>query len=85
MDCLAVMDSGNYAISLCRALERKGFIFEVVSIPCQIAKHGCGYCIKLPFEQKDLIIEEGKLNRIPVREIYTIEKHLTRNKYDRIY
>lgn len=85
MDCLAIVDSGNYAFSLCRALERKGYVFEVVSTPCQIARNGCGYCIRFPLEQKDTIINEGIANQIPVREIYSIEKLMTRNRYKRIY
>lgn len=85
MDCLAVVDSGNYAISLCKILERKGYIFEVIATPCQIARHGCGYCIKLPLELKDMIINEGLANRIPVREIYTVEKLQNRNRYERVY
>lgn len=85
MDCIAVVDSGNYAFRLCKVLERKGYVFEVVATPCQIAKNGCGHCLKLPVEFKDLLLAEGEANRIPVREIYTIEKLATRNKYTRIY
>ncbi len=38
MDGLAIMDSGNYALKLCAMLARKGYVFEVVSTPCQIAR-----------------------------------------------
>lgn len=85
MDCIAIVDSGNYAFSLCRALEKKGYVFEVISTPCQIARNGCGYCIKLPVEFKDVLLNEGNANHIPVREIYTIEKFMTRNRYKKIY
>ena len=85
MECLAILISGNYAVNLCRVLERKGYVFEVVSTPCQIAKEGCGYCIKFPFEYMDLIIGEGTANRMPVREIYKITPMFTKNKYERIY
>lgn len=85
MDCLAILLSGNYAFHLCKAMERKGYVFEIVSTPCQIAKEGCGYCIKLPYEYMDLVIQEGIENRMPVREIYRIIPLFTRNKYERVY
>lgn len=81
---IAIFDSGNYAMNLCRILEKKGFVFEVVSTPCQIAKNGCSYCLKFPFEMKDIIIGESKANNIAVREIYRVVGQLTRNRYDRV-
>lgn len=85
MYCVAILDSGNYVLSLYRALERKGFVFEVVSTPCQIAKGGCGYCLKFPCEYKDFVIGEGVTNRTPVKEIYRVISGLTKNRYERIY
>ena len=85
MNCLALFDSGNYAINLCNILERKGYVFEVVSMPCHITKSGCGYCMKLPLEYIDMVVEEGKKNGTPVREVYKIVPELTRNRYEKIY
>lgn len=85
MDCLAILNSGNYAFALCNALERKGYVFQVVSTPCHIAKGGCGYCLKFPLEYLDLIVNEGKINRMPVIEIYRIIPLFSKNKYERIY
>lgn len=83
--CLGVLDSGNYTFSLCRILERKGYVFEVVSTPCQIAKYGCGFSLKFPCEYKDVIIEEGKANNTVIREIYKVIPGITKNAYERIY
>lgn len=85
MYCLAIFDSGNYAIRLCNILERKGYVFEVISIPCKIAKEGCGYCLRLPIKHKDMVIKEGFSNGVPVREVYEIISELTRNRYEKIY
>lgn len=86
MDCLAIVSSGNYAFKLCRVLERKGYVFEVVSVPCHIAKDGCGYCLKFPMQYMDLVMSVGRANGIIIREIYKIIRLLpTRNKYERIY
>jgi len=85
MDCLAIVDSGNYAFKLLNLLERKGYAFEVVPVPCQIARNGCGYCLKFPIEYMELIIAEGLENKIPVREIFRIIPLFSRNKYEKIY
>lgn len=84
MYCLAILDSGNYVFNLCRILEKKGYVFEVVSTPCHIAKDGCGYCLKFPIEYRDMVVCEGILNRMPVREIYKIIPYATKNRYERI-
>lgn len=85
MDCIAIVDSGNYAYSLCSILEKKGYIFEVVATPCQIAKTGCGYSVKFPLECKDVIIRTGMDNNIPIREIYRVVSQMTKNRYERIF
>lgn len=84
MYCLAMLDSGNYVFSLCRKLERKGYVFEVIATPCQIAKGGCGYCLKLPVEYKDLVVGEGFANNMPVREMYLVVPLGMKNKYEKI-
>ena len=85
MYSLAILDSGNYAFRLCNILERRGFEIEVVSVPCQIAKDGCSYCLKFPLEYKDEIICTGSENGLIVREIYNIVPMFSKNKYERIY
>lgn len=85
MDGIAILDSGNYALKLCSILERKGYVFEVISTPCQIAKGGCSYCLKFPLEYKDAVLQEALINKITVREIYRIERYPMKNKYVKIY
>lgn len=85
MLALAMFSSGNHAFNLCRILERKGYVFEVVSTPCQIARDGCGYCIRFPLEYMDLIINEAMANNMIVREIYKIVPMFTKHKYEKIY
>lgn len=85
MDAIAILDSGNYALKLCTVLERKGYVFEVVSTPCQIAKGGCSYCLKFPVEYRDLVLQEALFNKLAIREIYQVEPQFTKNKYTRIY
>lgn len=85
MDCLAVFDSGNYVYNICRTLEKSGFVFEVVSTPCQIARSGCGYSLKFPMEYMDLVIKTANKLNTPVREIYKIIPLAFKNKYERIY
>ena len=82
---LALFDSGNYVFSLCRVLEKKGYVFEVVSTPCHIAKGGCGYCLKFPGEFMDMVISEGELNNTAVREIFKVIPLSAKNEYERIY
>lgn len=82
---LAILDSGNYAYSLCRVLEKKGYDFEIVPTPCCIAKSGCGLCIKFPLKHKEVLINEGFMNRIIVREIYKIVSNKNKKKYVKVY
>ncbi len=81
---LAVVESGNYALSLCRLLEKKGFYFEVVATPCRIAKGGCGYSIKFPLEYKDVLIGEATLNNIRIEAVYKVITGFNKNYYERI-
>ena len=85
MDCLAIFNSGNYAFAIYNVLERKGFVFQVISTPCKIAKGGCGYCLRFPIDYLDMVVNEGKINRMPVLEVYKIIPMLTRNKYEKLY
>jgi len=85
MDGIALMDSGNYALKLCNILEKKGYIFEVTSTPCHIAKNGCSYCLRFPLEYMDMILKEASNNHIAVREIYKVIPQLTKNKYEKVY
>jgi hypothetical protein len=82
---IAIMDSGNIALQLCGILERKGYVFEVISTPCQIAKGGCGYCLKFPLEYKDLVLQQARMNGIIIREMYQVVPQVMKNKYIKIY
>jgi len=85
MDGIAIFDSGNYALRLCNILERKGYVFEVIATPCQIAKTGCGYSLKFPLRYMDMVLQEARLNGLRVREIYRVERQVPKNKYVKIY
>jgi len=85
MYCLALLDSGNYVLRLCRILEQKGYPVEVVSTPCKIAKDGCGYCLKFSEQYKDTIIREGNEAGIYVKKIYNIISMRYKNVYEKIY
>jgi hypothetical protein len=85
LDGIAILDSGNYALKLCSILEKKGYVFEVTSTPCHIARNGCSYCLRFPLEYSDMVIQEARSNSIIIREIYRVEPYLTRNKYVRVY
>jgi len=85
MDGIAVFDSGNHARLLCSILERKGYVFEVIATPCQIAKTGCGYSLRFPLRYMDVVLQEARLHGIVVREIYRIERQVPRNKYVKVY
>lgn len=84
MDCLGILDSGNFAFHLCSILERKGCVIEVVSVPCAIATGGCGYCLKFPEELLEFINNEGIRNGLILREVYRIIPGTTKNRYVRI-
>lgn len=84
MNCVAVFESGNYAFRLCTILEKKGYVFEVVSTPCQIAKGGCGYSMKFPEECKDIVISEARAYGLSIMDIYKIQPGFTKNKYIKI-
>ncbi|MCX8130933.1 MAG: DUF3343 domain-containing protein [Clostridia bacterium] len=85
MYCLALFDSGNYAFRLCKILETKGYVFEVISTPCQIAKGGCGYSLKFPIEYLDIIVSEAVSSRMYIREVYKIIPMFSKNKYEKMY
>lgn len=85
MYCLAIFDSSNYVFSINSILEKKGYVFEIVSTPCHIAKSGCSYCLKFPERFIEVVVNEGKTNKTPVREIYRVIQEPLKNKYEKIY
>ena len=84
MDWLAVYDSGNYTVKMCRYFERKGYVFEVVSLPCRISNTGCSYCLKFPEEYRDMVVSESRAMKYPVRHLYRVIKSHTKNTYEKI-
>ncbi len=85
MEGIAILDSGNYALKLCSIFEKKGYIFEVTSTPCQLAKNGCSYCLRFPVEFSNMVLQEALLNNIVVREMFKVIPQLTKNRYERIF
>ena len=84
MDCLAVYDSGNYTIKMSRHFEKRGYVFEVISLPCKISSTGCNYCLKFPEEYRDMVVYESKALKYPVRHLYRVIKGYTKNTYEKI-
>lgn len=85
MECLALLDSGNLALHLCKLLENRGMYFEVVPTPCKIAHTGCGYCIRCPCEQSRKLIAEAAAAGIRIREVYRVLPGAAKHKYEKIY
>ena len=81
---LAIFDSGNYAYNLARILEGKGYECEIVPIPCQIAKNGCGQCIKFKLDYIDMLLTESLNSGIEIRELYKIGIKNGKNEYTKI-
>jgi hypothetical protein len=84
MYCLVMVDSGNYAHKLYSIMNSKGYDVEVLPTPCNLAKSGCGYCVKISLEYKEVIIKEGQENKICIREIYIIKTKGGKNIYEKI-
>ncbi len=84
MDCLAVYDSGNFAIKMGMYFKNKGLVFEVISLPCRISSRGCGYCMKFPEKYVDLVVKESKAQKHPVRELYRVTKERTKTNYEKM-
>ncbi len=84
MDCIALYDSGNYAYRVCRVLEQKGVVVQVISTPCKVTKTGCGYCLLFPEEYLNHVISASAANGFQVKEVYRIEFVQERKKYIKI-
>ena len=67
-----------------RYFEKKGLVFEVVSLPCRISSQGCGYCLKFPYEYKDIVISESMALNYPVRELYRVNRGFMKNTYEKL-
>lgn len=72
MDILYIMESSNFAARLSQILKEKGIETEIISIPCKIAKDGCGHCLEAEDIYMDQIIEEAKNNKLIIKEIYQV-------------
>lgn len=81
-NCVAMFESGNFAFNICRILERKGYVFEVITTPCQIARGGCGYCLKFPEDSKDIVSQEASNSGFPVKAMYRIVPMFSKNRYE---
>lgn len=84
MKCIAILESGNYVYKLDSALEKRGYKFEIVSTPCNIARGGCGLCLKFPEEYLRVVMDEANNCNTPVRAIYRVVPGFTKNRYQRI-
>ena len=84
MDCLAVYDSGNYTIKMSRYFEKKGLVFEVISLPCRISSQGCGYCLKFPEERLKEVLAGSREMNYCVRELFRVNRGFTKNAYEKL-
>jgi len=69
---------------MCRYFGRKGYVFEVVSLPCRISNTGCSYCLKFPEEYRYMVVSESRAMKYPVRHLYRVIKSHTKNTYEKI-
>lgn len=84
MKCIAILETGNYVYKLESALERKGYQFDVISTPCNVAKGGCGLCLKFPEEYLLVVRNEAASCNMPIKAVYRIIPGFGKNKYQRI-
>ena len=85
MYCLALTDSGNYTMNLNRILKNRGLGFDVIATPSKLSRGNCGYCLKFEEEYLDDVINAGRTNNIPVKEIYRVSIYNNKNTYEKIY
>ena len=81
---MALFDSSNHAISLCDRMDSIGIKMEIVQTPCRIARSGCSLCILFNISHIRGLVDEGKRNGTPVREIFKIIKTDSRDKYEKM-
>lgn len=85
MECLALLDSGNYVFRFNTILTQLGYPVEVIPTPCTLAKEGCGYCLRFPEQYMNFIIQLGVESNIHVRRIYSVNNVNYKNVYKAIY
>ena len=85
MHCLALTDSGNYTMNLSRILQNKGYMFDVIATPSKLSRGNCGYSLKFQEEYLDDVINAGRMNNIPVKEIYRVKSYDNKTTYEKIY
>lgn len=81
MNCLAIMESGNYALALVKNLEEEGIQCQVVSTPCKLSKEGCGYSVRFNLKDKEDLVKIALQNGIIIKSFYKIIKDTLRTKY----
>ena len=85
MYCLALTDSGNYTMNLKRILQDKGFMFEVIATPSRLSRGNCGYSLKFEENYIDNVIIAGRVNNIPIKEIYRVRVYNNKTSYEKIF
>lgn len=83
-NCVGTFESGNYVINVCKNLEKRGYVFEVIATPCQIAKGGCGYSLKFPEEHKELVVSVAKELGYIIGDMYRIVPMFNKNSYEKL-
>ena len=84
MNCIAIMESGNFALALTRLLNDGGIQAQVVSTPCRLSGEGCGYSVKFDENDKDGIFRIANEKNIKINSVYWITKEHARQKYHKL-
>lgn len=84
-ECLATMDSGNFAVALAHNLKTEGYDARVIPTPCRISRTGCGYCIRILENYIPVLFNKSSQMGYVIREIYRVETHNGKTKYVLIY
>ena len=83
-DCLATLDSGNFAFVLSAELEKEGISSKVVPTPCRISRSGCGYCIRISENVLPILIEKSRQKGFYIREVFRVIQNNNKISYERI-
>ena len=84
MVCIAVMESGNYALALSKELEDIGVVSQVISTPCKLSGEGCGYSVKFDLKDKETVERISLNHEIKIKSYFKSSKELFKSKYQKI-
>lgn len=83
-NCLVVFMSGNHAVLVKEELKKQRISVSIEATPCSIAKEGCSYCIKVPKEHLEKVLNQVTACQVPIRDVYAIVFRKGKKKYEKI-